>query len=83
MAAGREDMSGDIAAVLKHFVSVISEGGPSNDAGDYRNRHLTSLLYSRVVLLVTATAMCQALSFSPSLLGALLEVDKTDHVRTT
>jgi hypothetical protein len=44
MAAGREDMSGDIAAVLKHFVSVISEGGLSNDAGDYRNRHLTSLL---------------------------------------
>jgi len=44
MVAGREDMSGDIAAVLKHFVSVISEGGPSNDAGDYRNCHLTSFL---------------------------------------
>jgi hypothetical protein len=39
-----EDMSGDVAALLKRFVSVISEGGTSNDGGDYLNCHLTSLL---------------------------------------
>jgi hypothetical protein len=49
-----EDMSGDIAAVLKRFVSVISEGGPGNGGGNYPNHHLTSLLWSRAVLLVTA-----------------------------